>query len=580
MHILKSTLLGAGIAVLTVSPAWGCDIARFGPDAHGFSDALGTEVDATGSAIATMQVADGRRRSEDQALERRAATLRHEIADYEARRAPPRLPRLNGNFRQMLGDAVRNAQRNADPPYIVTMRQNLAGIEAELRRARRGSNDAGGSVAANAAEAVLTRLTAMDASATTPLTRLAFHVVGANVADEISQCFGGELAIKARAVSARFDNALPTDAPAAEAAVLRWAQSLRDRETAARFERFFFGRPVMESYLPKVRQAYTMRLPRIDWLQNFPAHAGSEFAGLWTTAPDEAATRVALQLGSTLFGDDRLHCEAPAAKMRAGNAQAQQLLDVASAKTILILAHGFAFSRPGWRYTTQELRTDFADVIALGRRLDPGTAFCTVNWNSEYGIDDAPRVLPDLYLALRLLTDHPAFHRKDRTIAMIGHSAGGNLVKYGYVLTRGTLSEMDRTGIAPTRTRIVTLGTPHLGARLANMGVSHFANGRDTSLMATKARTRGAKTMQTVDRNADLALLNAEFLKVAPSGHVFGFAAAKDEAVEESSATPNFVQGWRIADKDHNGLLVVERGSDYARLLGQAITGQGLGLEQ
>lgn len=562
-------------ACLAVHPASACDITRYSTDAGALSQSLGAEVEAAGSALARIQAEDDRRRREDRALNQRAQALRSQIESYEARRPPVRL-RLGRNFLQALANAARDARRYSDPPYIVRIRQELGSIEADRRRLRQVAGDASG--AASAADAVLSRLSAMDTQVGAPLPRLALHVVGANVADEIARCFPGPRATRAQTLSRRFDQSLAADAPAAQAAAIDWAGSLRQRAAAAQLERVVFGRPAMRGALPAVRQTLAARLPRLDWLDHFPARAGVDFAGIWRISPDQSAERVAQALGAGLFSDNRLHCQAPGSAIRSANPQAQQLLDVASAKTVLILAHGFAFSREGWRYSASELEHDFGDVIALGRRIDPQLAFCTVNWNSDFGIDDSPSVLPDLYLALRLLADHPALYRKDRTIAMIGHSAGGNLIKYGYVLTRGTLAEMDRTGVAATRTRIVTLGTPHLGARIANTGVDFFRHSSSTSLMANKARTRGAARMQTLDRNPELALLNAEFVKVEPAGHVFGFAGGQDTAVEQTSALPDFVQGWRVADRDHNGLLLVPRGSDYARLLGQAISGQGLGL--
>jgi pimeloyl-ACP methyl ester carboxylesterase len=110
--------------------------------------------------------------------------------------------------------------------------------------------------------------------------------------------------------------------------------------------------------------------------------------------------------------------------------------------TPVLLLHGYLGTSDAWTPLTRRLRDEgFANVFTMG--YDSLSA----------GVPDLAAALAEAVADVRAATGHHHVH-------LVGHSLGGLVVRYA----------VQRLGLDRVTRSVVTIGTPHLGARLARFG--------------------------------------------------------------------------------------------------------------
>jgi hypothetical protein len=274
---------------------------------------------------------------------------------------------------------------------------------------------------------------------------------------------------------------------------------------------------------------------------------------------------------------------------------ADYMANIASAKNIVIFAHGFIPMQAGGKHDLAGMVKIWRHHIDIVEEVD-NSAYCVVTWDTEFGHDDRDRTLARFLATLiPTVSDRRIRHAvRDPvvkpTITLVGHSAGGNYLKFSYLKYTAYRKQpnhypKDQLTYTPA-IRILTMGTPHLGTESANDASMYAFFGilmaelwdlKNVSNLAGfalhKSTTRGANLLAPVHRNPVLAKLNKQFATHFPKRDFFAIAGENDEYVNVQSAAPYFATRFYLKaghddflrpDKKQtfrNGLKIIYKGN-------------------
>jgi len=282
--------------------------------------------------------------------------------------------------------------------------------------------------------------------------------------------------------------------------------------------------------------------------------------------------------------DERLFCSVPKQKYKSNYPHADYLLNIAEAEHLVIFVHGFIPDKFGGEHSFDGLVDVWQHHINIAKKVD-NTAYCVVTWNTEYGHDDERNTLTYFLYAYYLATSNirKSIRYQKPTLTIVGHSAGGNYIKYSYLFAKSAFEEVNKKlkrGLyINAETRIVTLGTPHLGTSFANDAAMYVFMGqafaylyeskglaRGLSGFGKKAYSRGANLLKPVSKNPKLKELNYYFSKIFPKKDLFAVGSNIDNYVDKASATPYFSTPFTL-NVSHEDFLKPKVRSNFYRFL-------------
>lgn len=198
---------------------------------------------------------------------------------------------------------------------------------------------------------------------------------------------------------------------------------------------------------------------------------GAADLGAQATASAAAAQRLVTEGRVHLSADIScsLHDAAGRARDAFASNDAAALVSVARERSIYIFVHGFHPKRFGGRPAAEDVAETWSDYVATIRSNGRPFAACMMRFDTRQGFGDHQPELGNFLHALRWMTDDPQLYDPARRIYLIGYSAGGNYIKHGLRLFQRNLeaSGLSPVGRAPTRMRVLTLATPHMGTSAA-----------------------------------------------------------------------------------------------------------------
>lgn len=300
------------------------------------------------------------------------------------------------------------------------------------------------------------------------------------------------------------------------------------------------------------------------------------------------------RLGFEPATDENLYCR-PSKKRNANTdyPHADYMFDLASANRTLIFVHGFIPTKFGGKHSLQGMVDVWKQHIKIAKQL-PKTTYCVVTWDTEYGFDDNNYTLSRFLSSLFLAKSDKLFQQKRHStktplITLVGHSAGGNYIKFSYNQHRQYLRDIniDRNLYAKkVDIRVLTLGTPHLGTPYATDAMMYTTMGqlflellgykdaaKGVSGFTRKATSRGAFRLLPVSQNRPLADLNKLFASQFPKRDIFAVGSAQDKYVSLTSATPSFTTPFSLSGT-HDDFLRPEKDPGFANALKQLYLGR------
>lgn len=222
-------------------------------------------------------------------------------------------------------------------------------------------------------------------------------------------------------------------------------------------------------------------------------------------------------------------------------------VDASRARTIVILIHGMIFGRDidDDREISQGEQTVFwMPFVAATLANDRNAAICIVRWDSLKGPAASGTQLEGLLGTLLARAKEPV----SRTITLVGYSAGGNHAKSGLINARRKAPH--------TMLRLLTLGTPHEGAPLANQQIALTTLGHLFGAGALLAQGESQGVTQLRVGEPSLRRLNERFIRSSRLQDRFAIAGADDAFVPSWSACPKWMQCNRLDGINHGTLLV------------------------
>lgn len=261
---------------------------------------------------------------------------------------------------------------------------------------------------------------------------------------------------------------------------------------------------------------------------------------------------------------------------------AQYMLDIASAKNTVVFVHGFIPTKPGGEHNIDGMVGVWQQHIEIIED-STDTAFCVVTWDTEYGHDDPAQTLSKFLTAYYMAAqDNRRATRPTPNLVLVGHSAGGNYIKYNYVKTFPLMAQIQQSMKVYTHkvnTQILTLGTPHLGTPMAQdvamytffggliAKILNWKEGQNVaSAVASKAFSRGAELLLPEVSNPSLQWVNREFVKYFSRTNVFAIGGINDEYVPLISAAPSFTTQFSMS-ATHDDFLEPIRNPGFYQFL-------------
>ena len=269
---------------------------------------------------------------------------------------------------------------------------------------------------------------------------------------------------------------------------------------------------------------------------------------------------------------DKIYCAPASRKHSSDYPHADHMLDVASANNTIIFVHGFVATQYGGHESLDDMVSDWRYHIDILDGLKSDTSYCVVSWDSEHGFDDPENTLSKFLAAFNFVARDMRLDSNTKNITLIGYSAGGNYIKHSFIDSQIKAREVrkliGRVQPKNLKTRIVTLGTPHLGSNFADTAqmTSYFAaiaaalilgdkGVAATSVLPHKANSRGAGQLKSIHLNDDLYDLNRTFAKSFPKKNIYALGSTGDKNVPYRSATPDFATPIPLKKIAHNEFL-------------------------
>ena len=289
---------------------------------------------------------------------------------------------------------------------------------------------------------------------------------------------------------------------------------------------------------------------------------------------------------------DKIYC-APAKKTHSSDyPHSDYMLDVASAKNLVVFVHGFVPTRRGGHEGLDEMASDWKYHIDILDDLKADTSYCVVTWDTEYGFDDSNKTLSKFLTAYDFAARDPRLDSSTKNITMVGHSAGGNYIKYSYLSFLDEQPNIQKlTGkIQPKnlKTRIITLSTPHLGSTVADTAqmTSYLASlaaslifgqqgANSISVLPHKANSRGAGQLKSIHLNDALYNLNRRFAKNFPKKRIYAFGSPGDSNVTYYSSAPSFTTPVKFKNMSHSEFFRPYLVNGYSDILLAIYSGKG-----
>lgn len=300
------------------------------------------------------------------------------------------------------------------------------------------------------------------------------------------------------------------------------------------------------------------------------------------------------------WNNEKVYC-APHQKIaKTGNPNGDYLVNVASADVVVVFVHGFRPHNIGGEQSLREMVDTWKYHIDLLDELDQSISYCVVTWDTEYGFDDPKKTLVNLMHILKSALSDKRLGTNTKTLNYVGHSAGGNYIKYSAVLEKQVsavyakrsyevspniaknyrwLDGKPETKLLGLVTTIVTLATPHLGSELADSSsyTSLFAQyylpllGEQVANVGqhyvNKAQSRGAQQLRSIHSgNSALYELNRIFVDSFPKSNTWAIAGTADTTVSVESANPYFARNYSLGF-EHDTFLQPYRNKSYMDFL-------------
>lgn len=270
------------------------------------------------------------------------------------------------------------------------------------------------------------------------------------------------------------------------------------------------------------------------------------------------------------------------------NESATMLLSVAMARRIAVYVHGLNFFAGEGTPNIEELERDWKDHIAILKNADTSWAYCIYAWDTKAGIPSDQSPLAILLFALQTLSGHATVFDEQRSISLVGHSAGGIYAKAAYY----QMTQIRFSGSVDhplkweqvTPVYVATLGTPHEGAefasdarslaryfpmilRLSNVKLNHDDEEVLRKHVMEKAGYLAVIQLRPAVSNPWLNRLNEVFWKAFPEPNRFiSIAGENDSIVRPHEADPKMGNKVVLPRYDHDRLLH-DPGPDLARLM-------------
>lgn len=305
------------------------------------------------------------------------------------------------------------------------------------------------------------------------------------------------------------------------------------------------------------------------------------------------------------WNNDKVYC-APHQKIaKTGNPNGDYIVNVASADVVVVFVHGFRPHNIGGEQSLREMVDTWKYHIDLLDEIEQSISYCVVTWDTEYGFDDPKKTLTNLMHILKSSLSDKRLGTNTKILNYVGHSAGGNYIKYSAVLEKQAdnfytkrVSEVSPNitrnyrwkngkpaskllGLIPT---IITLATPHLGSELADSSsyTSLFAQyylpllGDQVANVGqhyvNKAQSRGAQQLRSIHSgNSALYELNRIFVDSFPKNNIWAIAGTADTTVSVESANPYFARNYSLGFK-HDTFLQPYRNKSYMNFLKSVYT--------
>jgi len=314
---------------------------------------------------------------------------------------------------------------------------------------------------------------------------------------------------------------------------------------------------------------------------SFNASAGPSELG-------ENTSRILGAIDLRMIVNDNFYCAPNSRTFDTQYADSDHLLNVASADTVAIFVHGFVTSKSGGRLNLSEMVDRWRYHIDLLEESKTTTSYCVVTWDTEFGFDDKDQTLSKLLSAIGITISDNRLGKEKKRIIVMGHSAGGNYIKYSHIR-----SQEINAKIAPSIVktfggdiydknyyyRYITLSTPHLGTKVADNSqyTALFASIAASLLFgdeglnavavpASKAYTRGAKQLKSINQNEMLYSLNKDFITHKSKPVILAFGSHSDSMVNYESATPYFTIPVNI-NVTHDDFLRPQENRAFATFL-------------
>ncbi len=264
--------------------------------------------------------------------------------------------------------------------------------------------------------------------------------------------------------------------------------------------------------------------------------------------------------------NENIYCAPPNQKFKTDYPHADYLLNVASAANVVVFIHGFLPTRPTGKQSLDEMVKDWRYHIDILDDLKGSAAYCVLTWDSEYGYDDKDRTLAKFLTAINFAARDERLDARTKSLTLVGHSAGGNYIKYSYLdflVGNGKVKNIVGNPLTKNfKIKIITMATPHLGAEIVDKTSSNIfllslvdAFIGKGSVLAHKANSRGVKQLRTIEFNDALYKINKTFRKVFPRGDIHALGSDNDEHVSLNSSKPDFTTHVNVHGVTHSGFL-------------------------
>jgi len=263
--------------------------------------------------------------------------------------------------------------------------------------------------------------------------------------------------------------------------------------------------------------------------------------------------------------NDKLYCHIKP-RFRTSNEHyphADYLRQLASSQNIIVFVHGFIPDKLGGEHRLNGMINVWQEHIRIADEFED-VNYCVITWDTEYGHDDKNLTLGKLLsvLYMGISDNRNTLSHRQAKVTLVGHSAGGNYIKYSEVFANKMMAILKQTSNNFSkifRKKIVTLGTPHLGTTKAESAQGLVLLGKVYAILAgdknlnlsldafgLKAYSRGADRLRPVANNPPLRQLNNEFIQHFPKRDLLAIGSPNDELVPLSSAIPAFAEGMML----------------------------------